>query len=82
MGMLAEAPGVLKQAPKLYVTCQDVEVMLGCARSKAYSIVQETNAYAKSKGMRPFTAGKANKYIFADLYGIPIEDVDKVISSG
>jgi len=81
MGM-ESAPGVVKEAPKLYVTCKDVEVMLGCAKSKAYNIVRDTNAYAKSKGMRPFVGGKANKYIFADLYGIPIEDVEKVISNG
>ena len=81
MGVLATAPGVLGQAKRIFVTQEDVAGLLGCGKSKAYEIVREVNEYAKKKGNRPFPAGKANKYLFSDIYDIPIEEIDRVINN-
>lgn len=80
MGELAASPGVVKIAARLFVTNEDVMKLFGCGRSKAYRIVQEVNAHAKEMGKRPLPAGKANKYLFSDLYGIPVDEIEKIIS--
>lgn len=80
MNALAEAPGVLQKSTRIFVTQEDVSVLLGCGKSKAYDIVREVNKLAKKKGNQPFPAGKANKYLFSDIFNIPIEEVDKVIN--
>lgn len=80
MGALAAAPGVLRKSTRVFVTQEDVAVLLGCGKSKAYDIVREVNELAKKKGNHPFPAGKANKYLFSDTFDIPIEEVDKVIN--
>lgn len=80
--MGASEPGVMRNATRIFVTQEDVAVLLGCGKSKAYNIVREVNKSAKKKGNHPFPAGKANKYLFSDIYGIPIEEVDKVINTG
>lgn len=54
--------------------------LLGCGKSKAYDIVREVNRQAKKKGNHPFPAGKANKYLFSDIFNIPMDEVDKVIN--
>lgn len=79
--MGASAPGVMRNATRIFVTQEDVAVLLGCGKSKAYNIVREVNKSAKKKGNHPFPAGKANKYLFSDIYGIPIEEVDRVINA-
>lgn len=80
MSVLAEAPGVVRKSTRIFVTQEDVAMLLGCGKSKAYSIVREVNELAKKKGSHPFPAGKANKYLFSDTFGIPIEEVDKIIN--
>ncbi len=79
METLAKAPGVVKRAPRIFITYEDVETLLGCGKSKAYDIVRQVNECAKKKGNHPFPSGKANKYLFSDIYDIPIEEVDRVI---
>lgn len=81
MGALDKAPGVLQKAPQPYVTWENVSILLGCSRNKAYETLREVNKCAKNKGKQPFPAGKANKYLFSDIYGIPLEDVDRVINN-
>ncbi len=82
MQTLAEAPGVVRKSTRIFVTQEDVAVLLGCGKSKAYGIVREVNEQAKQKGNHPFPAGRANKYLFSDIFGIPISEVDKVIDGG
>lgn len=81
MQSLATAPGVVESVTRVFVVQKDVAMLLGCGKSKAYEVVNEVNEYAKKKGYLPFPAGKANKYLFADIYDIPIEEVDRVIIS-
>ena len=80
MSALAESPGVVRKSNRIFVTQEDVTVLLGCGKSKAYDIVREINELAKKKGNHPFPAGKANKYLFSDTFDIPIEEVDRVIN--
>lgn len=82
MRELETAPGVVMKSERIFVTQGDVAALLGCGKSKAYDIVRDVNKSAKEKGLHPFTAGKANKYLFSDIFGIPIEDVDRVIREG
>ena len=79
MQALAEAPGVVRRSTRIFVTQEDVATLLGCGKSKAYDIVREVNEQAK-KGNHPFPAGKANKYLFSDIFDIPMDEVDKVIN--
>ena len=79
--MGASAPGVMRNATRIFVTQEDVAVLLGCGKSKAYNIVRELNELPKKKGKHPFPAGKANKYVFAEEFDIPIEEVNKVINT-
>lgn len=76
------APGVMRGATRIFVTQEDVSILLGCGKSKAYAIVREVNESAKKKGNHPFPSGKANKYLFSDIFNIPIEEVDRVINAG
>lgn len=81
MESLDKAPGVLRKAPQLYVTQEDVSKLLGCSRNSAYETIRDVNKWAVKNGYFPMKAGKANKYFFANIYGIPLEDVDRVIDS-
>lgn len=80
MDVVATAPGVVRKSTRIFVTQEDVGMLLGCGKSKAYDIVREINKLAKEKGNHPFPAGKANKYLFSDIFNIPIEEVDRVIN--
>ena len=80
MQVLAVAPGVVRKSTRIFVTQEDVAVLLGCGKSKAYDIVPEVNEQAKKKGNFPFPAGKANKYLFSEIFDIPMDEVDKVIN--
>lgn len=80
METLLTAPGVAKKASRLFITSEDVMRLFGCKQSKAYGIIREVNNYAKQKGNRPLPSGKANKYLFADIYDLPIEEVNRVIN--
>ena len=80
MQVLAVAPGVVRKSTRIFVTQEDVAVLLGCGKSKAYNIVREVNEQARKKGNHPFPAGKANKYLFSDIFDIPMDEVDKVIN--
>ncbi len=80
MQTLSEAPGVVRKSTRIFVTQEDVAVLLGCGKSKAYDIVRDVNKAAIKMGKHPFIAGRANKYLFADIFGIPLEDVDRVIN--
>lgn len=80
MNALEAAPGVVRKNTRIFVTHEDVALLLGCGKSKAYNIVREVNESAKKNGNHPFPAGKANKYLFSDIFDIPIEEVDKVIN--
>lgn len=82
MSVSAIAPGVIGRTNRIFVTQEDVAMLLGCGKSKAYEIVREVNECAKKKGNRPFPAGKANKYLFSDIYDIPIGEIDRVINNG
>ncbi len=79
METLVRVPGVVKRATRIFITQEDVATLLGCGKSKAYNIVRQVNECAKKKGNYPFPSGKANKYLFSDIYDIPIEEVDRVI---
>lgn len=79
MGALATAPGVIGAAKITYITAMDVMELLGCRENKAYQAIREVNMYAKSQGKFAYGQGKANKYMFAEKYGIPIEIVNSVI---
>lgn len=79
METLETAPGVVRLANRIFVTWEDVTELLGCRKSKAYNVIHEVNECARKKGNRPFPSGKANKYLFSEIYGIPIEEVDGVI---
>lgn len=67
---------------RTYITASDVSVLIGCKHTKAYKILRSVNETAVAKGYMPFGQGKANKYIFSEMYGIPIEDVDAAIERG
>lgn len=64
---------------RIYVNHKDVEALLGCARTKAYAVIREVNDYSAKRNVRRFPDGKANKYMFAEMYGIPTCDIDAVI---
>lgn len=67
---------------RIYITASDVSVLIGCKHTKAYKIIKAVNDTAVAKGYQPFGQGKANKYIFSEMYGIPIKDVDAAIERG
>lgn len=79
MGGLATAPGVLGAAMTTYVTAKDVMKLLGCRENKAYQTIREVNALAREDGKFAYSRGKANKYIFAEKCGIPMDVVNAVI---
>ena len=76
----SKAPGVIRQASRMYITQADVSKLLGCKQSKAYSIVKDVNRIAVERGKAPFPSGRANKYIFSDMYDIPIEEINSVLT--
>lgn len=80
MSTSTTAPGVVRKSTRIFVTKEDVSILMGCKDSKAYEIVREINKLAKKNGSQPFPSGKANKYLFSEAYGIPIEEVDRVIN--
>ena len=47
--MGASTPGVMRNATRIFVTQEDVAVLLGCGKSKAYNIVREVNKSARKK---------------------------------
>lgn len=79
MRKLAEAPGVIGKPKRLFVTSNDVMRLLGCKKSYAAKVIQDINAEAKQRGERAFPAGKANKYIFAKDFAIPMDDVESAM---
>ncbi|MCM1221215.1 MAG: hypothetical protein NC548_42725 [Lachnospiraceae bacterium] len=82
MDILATSLGVIKKASRIFITGEDVMQLFGCGKSKAYAVVREVNEYAKKQGKHPLPSGKANKYLFSDIFDIPIEEVDEVINRG
>lgn len=70
---------VRKASTVPFVTCGDIKLLLGCKENKAYEVIRKTNQHAKAKGKYAFPQGKANKYIFSELYGIPVDIIDRVI---
>ena len=76
---LALPPGDKLMSTRIFITEEDVTEHTGGRKSKAYGIVREVNKLAKEKGSHPFPAGKANKYLFSDIFSIPMEEIDKVI---
>jgi hypothetical protein len=72
--------GVIRTASRLFVTSEDVMKLLGCKRSYAGVAIRDVNTKAKSEGLHAFPAGKANKYRFSEMFGIPMEDIERVIS--
>lgn len=79
MSDLKSAPGVLGATITTYVTAADVKHLLGCADNKAYQTIRDVNKAAKEEGKMPYGKGRANKYIFAEKFGIPIDVVNAVI---
>lgn len=72
--------GVLDKPKRLFVTSSDVMKLLGCKSSYAGKVLKEINDEAKESGMHAFPSGKANKYIFAEKFGIPLDDIDRAMS--
>ena len=64
---------------RIYVDSNDVMAILGCKKSYAYEVIKDVNAFAKSKKLLPFPDGKANKYLLAEMYGIPSDAIDEII---
>ncbi len=79
MAALATAPGVLRASVTTYVTAADVMELLGCKENKAYQTIREINRAATDSGQFAYGRGKANKYIFAEKFGIPLDVVNAVI---
>lgn len=73
------AVGVISAPKRLYVTSSDVMKLLGCKSSYAGNVIKELNAEAKKSGKHAFPAGKANKYNFAEKFGIPLDDIDRIM---
>ena len=71
--------GTVKRVSRLYVTAKDVVEIMGCKNNKAYETIRNVNQYAKKKGLYPMSQGRANKYLFAEMYGFPQEEVNDVI---
>lgn len=82
MDALVTAPGVLRKSTRVFITPEDVTALMGCGKSKAYSMIREVNEAAKKKGNHPFPMGKANKYLFSDIFGIPMDEINAVINMG
>ncbi|EOS47310.1 hypothetical protein C809_02186 [Lachnospiraceae bacterium MD335] len=79
MQALEKASGVIGKPKRLFVTSNDVMKLLGCKKSYASKVIQDINAEAKQRGEHAFPAGKANKYIFAKTFALPMEDVESVM---
>lgn len=79
MTALSTAPGVLGASMTTYVTSADVMKLLGCKDNKAYKAIRDVNKMATEAGKLAYGSGKANKYLFAEKFGIPIEVVNAVI---
>ncbi|MBO5597608.1 MAG: hypothetical protein J5943_03260 [Oribacterium sp.] len=79
MSALQNAPGVISIPTRIFVRIEDVMMILGCKKTKASECIRKTNAKAESEGKLAFTQGKANKYIFAELFDIPVEEINKVL---
>ena len=77
---LENSQGVIRKVSRVFISPKDIMLLFECSRSKAYKIVHEVNARANEKGELAPPAGKANKYTFARLYAIPIEDIDRIIN--
>lgn len=71
-----EALGAMLTA---YVTSRDVRLLLGCKETHAWKCITEVNKYAKSRGLLTFKAGTANKYLFSEKFGIPMEVINGII---
>ena len=78
-GSTLDAPGVIGVPTRIYVSVPDVMMIMGCKKSKASVQIREANNKAEQKGMLPFSQGKANKYIFAEMFGVPIDEVNRVL---
>lgn len=50
-----------------YYTVDDVRKMLGCGRSKAYSVIRQLNAKWEQRG-KIAVNGKVNKTIFDEFF--------------
>jgi len=79
MQTLVTAPGVLGAATITYVTAADVMKLLGCKENKAYQSIRNINKMAENIGKMPYGSGKANKYMFSEQYGIPMDVINEVI---
>lgn len=77
---MENSQGVIKKVSRVFISPKDIMLLFECSKSTAYNIVHEVNAYAKKNGGLVPPAGKANKYTFARLYSIPLEDIDRVIN--
>ena len=78
-GSTLNAPGVIGIPTRIYVSVSDVMVLMGCKKSKASEQIREANHRAEESGKLPFSQGKANKYIFAEMFGVPIDEVNRVL---
>lgn len=67
---------------RIFITGKDVMELLGCKSSKAYKVIEDVNRNAIERGMKAFPAGKANKYIFSEMYGVPVSDIDQIVKEG
>lgn len=80
MGCLKDSPGVIGNAPRAYITTEEVMLLLGCKEDWAYRAIRDLNKQCEKKGNHAFPPGKANKFLFAKEFDIPILFVDRVIN--
>ena len=81
MDTSALAPGVLTASARVYVGIADVMMLLRCQKSKASDYIKNINKMAEEQGGMAFPSGKANKYLFAKLSSLPMEDINMVLEA-
>lgn len=64
---------------RIFVKCSDVMKIMGCSKSQAYNVIKKVNERASEMNTTAFPRGTANKYLFADMYGIPSFAIDQIL---
>ncbi len=78
MAIRGNTNGILPCPLRTYLRPEDVSLLIGCKRTKAYAYIREVNAVAEKEGLVSQN-GQANKYLFAKMHGLPISDIDAVL---
>lgn len=72
--------GIIEKPKRLFVTPADVMELFGCQKSYAGNVIREINQKAKGQDKHALPAGKANKYLFAKMFDIPLADIEEVMA--